>query len=70
VPRRFGFDPRSYCGACPPCRHGSPARGTYSHFKLSRFDGPYFPYHGSHPTRSNCEVYKTVVTFSCRMVKC
>jgi hypothetical protein len=70
VPRRFGFDPRSHGGARPPRRHGSPARGAYSHFELSRFDGPRFPHHGSRPTPSNCEVHKIVVSSSGHMVKC
>jgi hypothetical protein len=70
VPRRFGFDPRSYRGAHPPRRRGSLARGSYSHFELSRFDGPRFSHSGSRPTRSNCEVHKTVVTSSGHMVKC
>jgi hypothetical protein len=70
VPRRFGFDPRSHCGAHPQRRHGSPARGAYSHIELSRFDGPCFPHSGSRPTPSNCEVHKTVVTSLGRMVKC
>jgi hypothetical protein len=33
-------------------------------------DGPYFPYHGSHPTGSSGEVLKTVKTSSGLMVKC
>jgi hypothetical protein len=70
VPSLFGFDPCSHRGARPPRRHGSPARGAYSHFELSRFDGPCFPHRGSCPTHSNCEVHKTVVTSSGRMVNC
>jgi hypothetical protein len=70
VPRRFGFNPRSYRGSRPPCRHGSPARGVYSHFEPSCFDGPRLPRRGSRPTHSNCEAHKTVVTCSCHMVKC
>jgi hypothetical protein len=34
----------------PPRRHGSPARGAYSHFEPSRFDGPHFSCRGSHHT--------------------
>jgi hypothetical protein len=34
VPGCFGVDPHSYHGVCPPCKHGSPARGVYSY--LSR----------------------------------
>jgi hypothetical protein len=70
VPRCFGFNPHSCHGARPTRRHSSPARGAYSHFELSCFDGPHFPYHGSRLTRSNCEVHKIVVTSSCHMVKC
>jgi hypothetical protein len=69
VPRRFGFNSCSHRGAPPPRRHGSPARGAYSHFEPSLFDGPRFPHRGSRPTRSNCEVHKIAVTFSGRMVK-
>jgi hypothetical protein len=70
VPRCFDFDPRSHRGARPPRRHGFPARGAYSHFEPSYFYGLCFPRRGSHPTRSNWEVHKVVVTFSGRMVKC
>jgi hypothetical protein len=54
----------------PPCRHGSPARGVYSHFEPSRFDGLRFSRRGSRPIHANCEVHKTVVTYLGRMVKC
>jgi hypothetical protein len=70
MPRRFGFDPRSHHGARPSRRHGFSARGVYSHFEPSCFDGPRFLHRGSRPTRSNYEVHKTVVTFSGHMVKC
>jgi hypothetical protein len=69
VPRRFGVDPRSHHGVRPPRRHGFPARGVYSHFELSHFDGPRFLRRGSHPTRSNGEVQRIVKTSSSRMVK-
>jgi hypothetical protein len=52
VPRYFGFDSRSHRGARLPHRHNSPARGAYSHFELSRFDGPRFLHRGSCLTRS------------------
>jgi hypothetical protein len=70
VPGCFGVNPRSHRSVRPPCRHGFPARGVYSHFEPSRFDGPRFPRHGSRPTRSNGEVQKTVKTSSGHMVKC
>jgi hypothetical protein len=54
----------------PPCRHGFPARGVYSHFELSRFDGPHFPNCSSRPIRSNGEVQRIAKTSSGRMVKC
>jgi hypothetical protein len=56
VPRHFDIDPRSHCGVRPPRRHGFPARGVYSHFEPSRFDGPRFTHRGSCPTLSNGEV--------------
>jgi hypothetical protein len=70
VPTHFGFDPRSHRGARPPRRHGSLARGAYSHFEPRRFDGPRFRHRGSRLTHSNGEVHKTVVISSGRMVKC
>jgi hypothetical protein len=54
----------------PPRRHGFSARGVYSHFEPSRFDGPCFLRRGSHPTSSIGEVQMIVKTFSGRMVKC
>jgi hypothetical protein len=70
VPRCFDFDPRSHRGARPPRRNNSPARGAYSHFEPSHFGGPHFPHRGSRPSRSNCKVHKTVVTYSGCIVKC
>jgi hypothetical protein len=70
VPGRFGVNPRSHRGVRPPRRHGFLARGVYSHFEPSCFDGPCFPHHGSYPTHSNGEVQKIVKTSSDRMVKC
>jgi hypothetical protein len=70
VPGRFGVDPRYHHDVCPPCRHGSPARGVYSNFLLSHFDSPHFPYRGSRPTHSNGAVQRIVKTSSGRMVKC
>jgi hypothetical protein len=70
VPGRFDVDSRFHHGVRPPCRHGFPTRGVYSHFEPSRFDGPRFPRRGSRPTRSNGEVQRIVKTSSCHMVKC
>jgi hypothetical protein len=60
VPRCFGYSPCPHRGDRPPRRHGFLARGSYSHFELSHFDGPHFPRRGSHPTRSNGEVQRIV----------
>jgi hypothetical protein len=62
VPGCFGVDPRSHHGVCPPRRHGFPARGVYSHFQSSHFDGPCFSHRGSCPTLSNGEVQRVVKT--------
>jgi hypothetical protein len=70
VPRRFGYDPRSHCGDRPPRRNEFLAGGSYTCFELRHLDGPYFPHHGSCPTRSNSEVQKTMKTSSGHMVKC
>jgi hypothetical protein len=70
VPGRFGDDPLFHRGVRPPHRHGFSARGVYSYFELSRFDGPLFPRHGSRPTCSNGEVQRIVKTSSGHMVKC
>jgi hypothetical protein len=70
VPGHFGVNPHSHRGVRRPCRHGFPARGVYSHFESSRFDGPRFPHRGSHPTRSNGEVQRVGKTSSGHMVKC
>jgi hypothetical protein len=69
VPRHLGYGPHPHHGDRPPRRHDFPARGAYSHFEPSRFDGPCFPHRGSHPTRSNGEVQRIVKTYSGRMVK-
>jgi hypothetical protein len=70
VPGCFDVDPHFHHGVRPPRRHGFPARGVYSHFEPSRFDGPHFPRRGSHPTRSNGEVQMIVKTSLSCMVKC
>jgi hypothetical protein len=69
VPGCFDVDPRSHHGVRPPCRHGFPARGVYSHYELSRFDSPRFPHRGSRPTRSNSKVQRIVKTFLDRTIK-
>jgi hypothetical protein len=66
----FGVDTRSHRGVRFPRRYVFPARGVYSYFEPSYFDGPRFPYCGSRPTHSNGEVQRIVKTSSGRMVKC
>jgi hypothetical protein len=56
VPGRIGVNLRFHHGVRPLRRHGFPSRGAYSHFELSRFDGPRFPHRGSRPTRSNGDI--------------
>jgi hypothetical protein len=70
VPECFGVDPCSHYSVRSPCRHGFFARGAYSHFESSRFDGPRFSHRDSHPTRSNGVVQRVVKTSSDRIVKC
>jgi hypothetical protein len=70
MPRHFSLNPHSHCGSHPPCRHGFSARGAYYHFEMSRFNGPRFSHHGSHPTHSNDEVHRTVMPSLGCMVKC
>jgi hypothetical protein len=59
VPRCFGVDPRSHRGVHLSRRHGFSASSVYSHFELSRFDGPRFFHRGSCPTHSNGNVQET-----------
>jgi hypothetical protein len=70
VPGHFGYGSRPHHSDCPPCRHGFPVRGAYSHFEHSHFDGPCFPHHGSRLAHSNGEVQRIVKTSLGRMVKC
>jgi hypothetical protein len=70
VPRRFGYGPHPYRGDRFPCRSGFPAGGAHTHFELRHLDVPYFPRHGSRPTRPNGELKRIVKTSSDRMVKC
>jgi hypothetical protein len=62
VPRCFGYNPCPHHGNRLPRRHGFSARGAYSHFESSHFDGPHFPRRGPRPTRSNGEVKRFVKT--------
>jgi hypothetical protein len=70
MPRCFGYGPHPHHSDRPPRRHGFPARGVYSHFEPSHFDGPRFPHCGSRLTCSNGEVKMIVKISSGRMVKC
>jgi hypothetical protein len=54
--RHIGYGPRPHRGDRSLRRHGFPARGAYSHFESSRFDGPCLLHRGSHHTCSNGEV--------------
>jgi hypothetical protein len=68
VPRRSDYSPCSHRGDRPPCRHGFPARASYTRFEPRHLDGPRFPHRGSRHTSSNGEVQKIVKTSSSRMV--
>jgi hypothetical protein len=68
VPGRFDVSPHFHRGVRPPCRHGFPVRGVYSHIVPSRFDGSCFPRRGSCPTPSNGEFQRIVKTSSGCMV--
>jgi hypothetical protein len=70
VSRRLGYDPHPHRGDRFPRRPSFPAGGSYTHFEPRHFDSPCFAHHGSHPTRSNGKVLKTVKTSSGRIVKC
>jgi hypothetical protein len=70
VPRRFGYNPHPHRGDHFPCRPGFFAGASHTNLEPRHLDGPCFPHHGSHPTRSSGEVLKTVKTSSGRMVKC
>jgi hypothetical protein len=70
VPRRFGYGPRSHRGDRPPCRHGFPARGSYTPYEPRHLHDPHFPCRGSRPMHLSGEEQKTVKTsFGC-MVEC
>jgi hypothetical protein len=68
VPRCFGYGPRPHRGDRFPHRPGFPAGETYTHFEPRHLDGPHFSRRGSHPTRPNGEVQRTVKTSSSRML--
>jgi hypothetical protein len=70
VSRHFGYDPRPHRVDCFPCRLSFPVAGSRTHFETRHLNGIHFPRHGSHPTRPNSEVQRTVKTSLCRMVKC
>jgi hypothetical protein len=69
-PRRFDFSPRPHHGDLFPSRPGFPAGGSYTHFDPIHLDGPYFPCHGSRPTRPSGDMQRTMKTSSSCMVKC
>jgi hypothetical protein len=70
VPRRFGYSPRPQHVDHTPRRPGFPTGGSRTHFEPRYLDGPHFPRRGSHLTRPNGKVQRTVKTSSSRMVKC
>jgi hypothetical protein len=68
-PRRFDYSSCPHRGDHFLCRHSFSAGGSHSHLELRHLDSSCFLSHGSCPTRSNCEVQRTVKTSSSRMVK-
>jgi hypothetical protein len=68
-PRRFDYSLCPHRGDHFLCRHSFSAGGSHSHLELRHLDSSCFLSHGSCPTRSNCEVQRTVKTSSSRMVK-
>jgi hypothetical protein len=63
VPRRFGYGPRPHRGDHFPCRPDFPTGESYTHFEPRHLNDPYFLHRGSHPTRLNGEVQRTVKIF-------
>jgi hypothetical protein len=70
VPRHFSYGPHPHHGDRTLRMHGFPARGSHTHFEPRHLDGPRFFHRGSHPTRANDEVQRTMKTSSGCMVKC
>jgi hypothetical protein len=70
VPRRSGYGPRPHRGDRFPRRLVFPAGGSHTHFESRHLDGPRFPHRGSHYTRPNSELQRTMKISSGRMVKC
>jgi uncharacterized protein YlaI len=69
-PRHFGYVPHPHRDDHFPRRPGFPAGGSYTHFELRHLDDPRFFHRGSHPTRLNGEMQRTVKASSGHMVKC
>jgi hypothetical protein len=70
VPRRFGYGPYPHCGDRFPHKPSFSARGSLTHPELRHLGGSHFSHHGSHPTRPNGEVQRTVKACSGRIFKC
>jgi hypothetical protein len=70
TPRRFGYGSRHHRGDRFPCRSGFSTRACHTHLEPRHLDVPRFSRCGSHPTRPNAEVQRTVKTSSGCMVKC
>jgi hypothetical protein len=68
--KRFGYDPRPHRGDHFLRRFDFPAGWSHTHPEPRHLDSSHFPHCGSHPTRPNGEVQRTVKTCSGHMVKC
>jgi hypothetical protein len=70
VPRHFGYGPRPHRGDHFPCRPDFSTGESYTHFEPRHLNDPHFLHRGSHPTRLNGEVQRTIKIFFGHMVKC
>jgi hypothetical protein len=70
VPRRFGYGPRFHRGDSFPHSPGFTAGVSRTHPEPRHMGRPHFPRRGSHPTRTNGKVQRTVKTSSGRMIMC
>jgi hypothetical protein len=70
VPRHFGYGPHPHRGDRFLRMPSFPVDGSHTHPEPRHLDGPRSSHCGSHPTRPNGEVQRTMKTFSGRMVKC
>jgi hypothetical protein len=70
VPRCFGYGLHPHRGDHFLRKPGFPAGGAHTHLEPRHLDDPYFPHHGSCPTRPNGELERIMKTSSGCMVKC